>query len=152
MALVTSLVFATCCFLHPVSHFSTVNFTEGPNVMGFLPPQLPHMLFHYNSVFHSSFFLQHNHPFGYWLLFSFHTFPWVPAHPLGVQRQSSSKILSLLCGIWALPFLPVCKKWFSRRASAGVDQWNSIALRWSCSGVYQQKTWWPLASACFFSY
>lgn len=51
-----------------------INFTEGPNITGFLPPQLPHS-FHYSSIFHSSFFLQHNHPFGYWLLFSFHTFP-----------------------------------------------------------------------------
>lgn len=57
-----SLVFAMHCFLHPVSHFSLfTNLTEAPNMMGFPPPQLPQMIFLYDSILLSYFFLQHNH-------------------------------------------------------------------------------------------
>lgn len=69
-----------------------------------------------------------------------------------VWRKKSSKILSLLWYKPAVPFLPVYKQWFGRRASAGQKCWNSTAPQWSCNGLHQQKTWWPLASACFFSY
>lgn len=57
-----SLVFAMHCFLHPVSHFSLfINLTEAPNMMGFPPPQLPQMIFLYDSILLSYFFLHHNH-------------------------------------------------------------------------------------------
>lgn len=76
-----------------------VNFTEGSNIMGFLPPQMPHMLFHYNSTFHSSFFLQHNMAIGLSSLLTLSPeylhVPWVP-------RKRSSKILSLLYIVYGL--------------------------------------------------
>lgn len=110
-------VFFVCILFHLFQLL--INLTEGPNMMGFLPPQLPRMLFHYISIFHSSSFstiIPLVTGFSY-----FFTLSTGYLHIPEVQRKSSSKILSLLCDIWALPFLPVCKKWFSRRASADVN-------------------------------
>lgn len=87
MALVASLVFATWVFYILFHIFQLlINFTEGTNIMGFLPPQLPHVTSFILQFFtaHSSFRTIIHLAIGF---SSFHTFPWVPARGLGTKKK-----------------------------------------------------------------
>jgi len=60
-------------------------------MMDFPPPQLPHLLFHYDSIFHSSFFIQHYHHDLVSVLPFIPSFPLVPAHSLGTKEKVTER-------------------------------------------------------------
>lgn len=112
-----------------------LNLTEAPNMMGFPHPSCPICYFIITQF--SQLFLPSAQSSWFGFCSSLHShFPLSTCTFPGYKRKSNWKILRLLYGIWALLFLPVCKKCFTWRASAGMNCWSSVALQWSCNGVY----------------
>lgn len=111
--------------------YPLINLTEAPNAMGFPSPQLPHLLFYYDSFFYSSFFLQHNHDF-------VHVLPLIPALSLVPAHPPVTKVTERFWGCSVA--YGVCLSRLQEKFHLGTFSWCELS-QLCCPSV---ELWWNI--------